>query len=196
MSSKPIRILTLLALSGCIATATTGGGAGTSDGNDTVQAEPVEGDDTTTTVVAEPVDDPAEPAATGPTAQDPIECAGQEQITLDGVTITNDDGAGIRASGNCQVTLTNSEVSGSTYGVDASGNAQVTIQAGRVSGGEAAVVSVGNAQVNLPETEVQGEVRVQGNGQADGAAAGGMGMSEMGMSSMGMSAGMGMGMGG
>lgn len=191
MSFKSIHTLALLALAGCIATATAGGGSG--GGDDTVQAEPVEGDDTTTTVVAEPVEEP-EPEA-GPAVQEPIVCAGQEQITLDGVTITNDDGPGIRASGNCQVTLTGSEVSGSTYGVDASGNAQVTIEGGRVSGGEAAVVSVGNAQVNLPQTEVVGEVRVQGNGQADGAPASAMGMSAMGMSAaaMGMSSGMGMG---
>jgi len=197
--NERIQLLALLALGGCVATA---GVRGTDDGSgDTVQASPAdEGSEgnTTTTVVAEPVDDP-EPAAAA--ATDPIDCAGQEEIVADAVTIVNEGGPAILARGNCKVTLTNSTVTGSDFGVDASGNAQVTLQDSRVEGGEAAVVSSGNANVALPGTEVVGEVRVQGNGEADGAAVSAMGMGSMGMSHMGMGhMGMGhmgnMGMGG
>lgn len=103
---------------------------------------------------------PVEPA--GPAVQGPIECGGAQEITLEGVTLVNDEGPAVRASGGCVVTLTRSEIRGSDVGVVASGNARVTLRECRVSGGEAAVVASGNAQVALPETEVVGEVRLGG----------------------------------
>lgn len=108
-------------------------------------------------------DVPAEPA--GPPRQEPIDCDGDEQVQLDGVTIVNEAGPAIRARGDCRVTLTDSDLRGSDVGVEASGSAIVILRDGRVSGGEAAVVATGEAQVSLLGADAVGEVRVQGGGE-------------------------------
>jgi hypothetical protein len=101
-------------------------------------------------------------------AHPPIDCAGQEQITASEVEIVNGSGPGVRASGQCVVTLTSSVVRGSDYGVEATGDARVVLTDCRVTGAEAAVVVNGDANVRIPGTELVGELRLQGRaGAAD-----------------------------
>jgi hypothetical protein len=105
---------------------------------------------------------PPELAEPEPATDPPIACAGEQRIEATGLTIVSEDGPAIRASGHCQLTLTDSDVSGSEVGVHASESAQVVLRDSRVEGGQAAVVVSGRASVALPDSEVVGEVRLEG----------------------------------
>ncbi len=125
-----------------------------------------------TVVVTQPAAQPASaqpapaptPVATNAAGQQPIVCSSNEDIRLDGVVIQAGAGTAVTASGNCDVTLTNCQLSGDV-GVSASGNSDVTLVGCTVQGsGEALMVS-GNGDIHLENTTVQGEEMVSGNGE-------------------------------
>lgn len=109
----------------------------------------------------------AEAAPTEAPLHDPVVCAGEEELTLEGVTIDNPDGPGVQARGECRVSIVDSEVRGSTHGVDAGDAARVVLERSRVSGGVGAVVSSGRAHVVFDDTEAPGEVRLGGPSEGD-----------------------------
>ena len=165
-----VGVVLALAVAGCAGYASVERSENSRGTTTTTRTADEGGGEPSTVVVAEPVEPvgaPTTPTGTpGLTSHPPITCAGQEQITATDVEIVNSNGPGVRASGQCVVTLTGASVTGSDYGVEATGNARVTITNGRVTGAEAAVVANGNADVQLPGTEVTGEVRVQSGGSS------------------------------
>lgn len=93
---------------------------------------------------------------------EPIDCAGDETVAAEGITIVGGEGPAVRARGGCSVTLVDVELHG-RVGVDAGDRARVTLRDSRVRGIEAAVVVTGEARVALPNTEAFGEVRLGGS---------------------------------
>lgn len=85
-----------------------------------------------------------------------FECSGNDAISLSGVT-ANVSGTAIRASGNCQLTLSGVEITAPT-GIDASASAKVTMTGGSITSSTRAVNAAANAQVTFVGTRVSGKV--------------------------------------
>jgi len=95
-----------------------------------------------------------------------LTCGGNTALTVDGVT-ANLGGAAISAAGNCQLTLTNVDVTAGTA-IEAGGNAVVTVQGGKLTGSAFAVHAMGNAKVNMKGTKVSGKTEALANAKVTG----------------------------
>ena len=96
-----------------------------------------------------------------------FECSGNQNVTLSGVTASV-SGTAIKASGNCQLTLKDMNVTGA-IAIEAGGNAQVTVTGGSLTGNTNSVVAGGNAHVTCAGTKVTGKSKTSGNAKAVGA---------------------------
>ena len=92
-----------------------------------------------------------------------FECKANDAVTLTGVTAS----AGIKASGNCQLTLVNVNIT-APVGIDASGNAQVTMTGGTLNGSTSSVAASANAKVNCVGTKVTGKSKKSGGATITG----------------------------
>ena len=99
---------------------------------------------------------------------EPLVCAGNETIDVDGVTATFTQGSAVVARGNCHVTLKNCTLKAVT-GIEASGNAHVTVKGGSVQGMGIAIDASGNATVDLlGNVKTTGPVRHSNNAHVTG----------------------------
>lgn len=96
--------------------------------------------------------------------KEPLECAGNDEITVKGVNV-NLPGTAIIASGNCHVKIIDSTIKADTV-VEAGGNAEVTFQNGSVDG-KVATDASGNSRVRFNGTKVTGEKKRSGNAKVD-----------------------------
>ena len=77
----------------------------------------------------------------------PLSCTGNEQITLNGQTLSLPTGIPVVASDNCGLRLVGCTVVGSVA-ISARGNARVTIEGGSVRGTGPAITAAGNAAID------------------------------------------------
>ena len=91
-------------------------------------------------------------------------CGGNDVVALTGVTAT----AGVKASANCQLTLTGVNIT-TSIPIEASGNAKVTVTGGSISGSTASVIASGNAKIDFVGTKVTGKARTSGLAKVTGA---------------------------
>lgn len=87
-------------------------------------------------------------------------------VKIEGTT-ANVPGTGVRASGNCVLTLTGVSIT-SPVGIDASGNAKVTMTGGAITSTTNAVVAGGNATVTVSGAAVSGKAKTSANGKVVG----------------------------
>lgn len=95
---------------------------------------------------------------------EPLQCGGNDEITVSGVEASFAAGSAIVAGGNCHVKCTDCNL-GAPTAINASGNAQVTIVNGTVRGGTYWGVASGNARIMA-----LGNVTVTGRTQQSGSA--------------------------
>jgi hypothetical protein len=93
-----------------------------------------------------------------------FDCSGNDAVKLTGVTAT----AGVRASANCQLTLTNVSIT-APIAIEASGNAKVTMTGGAITASTNSVVASANAKVDLVGTKVTGKAKTSGGAKVTGA---------------------------
>ena len=84
-----------------------------------------------------------------------FECKGNDVIALTGVK-ANVSGTAIKASANCQLTLTGVDITAGT-GIDASGGAKVTMTGGSIKATTNSVVAANAAKVDCVGTTVTGK---------------------------------------
>jgi hypothetical protein len=96
-----------------------------------------------------------------------FECKGNDVIALSGVK-ANVTGTAIKASGNCQLTLTGVELTAAT-GIDASANAKVTMTGGSIKATTNSIVAAGGAKVDCVGTTVSGKSKAAGAAKITGA---------------------------
>jgi hypothetical protein len=94
----------------------------------------------------------------------PFECSANDKIALAGVVAT----AGVKASGNCQLTLTGVSIT-APVAIEASSNAKVTMTGGSITASTSSVVASGNAKVDLAGTKVTGKSKASGLAKITGA---------------------------
>jgi hypothetical protein len=105
--------------------------------------------------------------------QQPLLCSGNDTVTLDGVTANLPGTTVVRAYGNCELTLSNSTLSGNVA-VEAAGNAHVHLVNCRMTAASVGVMAGGNAQVVVGGGSLVGGVaaaQAQGNAHVEGMAA-------------------------
>jgi hypothetical protein len=90
-------------------------------------------------------------------------CGGNDVVTLTGITAS----AGIKASANCQLTLTGVNIT-APVGIEASGNAKVTMTGGSINASGSSVVASAGAKVDLVGTKVSGAKKVSGGAKVSG----------------------------
>jgi hypothetical protein len=91
-------------------------------------------------------------------------CSGNDAVALTGVTAT----AGVRASGNCQLTLVNVNIT-APVGIEANANAKVTMTGGSINASTNSVVANANSSVVLTGTKVTGKAKKNGSATITGA---------------------------
>lgn len=96
-----------------------------------------------------------------------FECKGNDAVSLTGVK-ANVSGTAIKASGNCQLTLTGVDIT-APVGIEASAGAKVTMTGGSIKATTSSVVASANAKVDLVGTSVSGKVKQSGNAKVTGA---------------------------
>jgi len=97
----------------------------------------------------------------------PFTCAGNDDLTLSGVT-ANVSGTAITARGNCHLTLTGVNIT-AAVGIDAGGTAKVTMTGGSINATTSSVVAAGGAQVSCTGTKVSGKSKASGGAKITGA---------------------------
>lgn len=96
-----------------------------------------------------------------------LECSGANHMELEGVTAMLSN-VGIRASGACQLTLRNCNITAPTA-IEASGAAHVTIVGGTINGTVAAIQAGGGSTVDVQGATVTGPVARSGGAHVNGA---------------------------
>ncbi len=91
-------------------------------------------------------------------------CGGNDVVALTGVTAK----AGVKASANCQLTLTDVNIS-APVAIEAGGNAKVTVTGGSITSSVNSVVASGNAKVDFVGTKVTGKAKTSGLAKVTGA---------------------------
>lgn len=97
----------------------------------------------------------------------PLECGGNEKVTVKGVTANIAAGTAISAAGSCEVDLTDVNIT-APLPIEAGGNAKVTVHGGSLKGTPNAISAAGNAQVTLTGTKVDGKAQKLGNAKITG----------------------------
>jgi hypothetical protein len=103
-------------------------------------------------------------AAAGWDGKSTFECSGNDVVALTGVTAT----AGVKASGNCQLTLTGVSIT-APVAIDASANAKVIMTGGSITASTNSVVASAAAKVDLIGTKVSGKSKTSGAAKISGA---------------------------
>lgn len=93
-----------------------------------------------------------------------FECAGNDAVVLTGITAT----AGVKASGNCQLNLSNVNIT-APVAIEAGANAKVTMAGGSITSSTNSVVASANAKVDLVGTKVSGKSKASGAAKITGA---------------------------
>jgi hypothetical protein len=123
-----------------------------------------------TVVVATPYEGAAEPAAAPEavpaspapkSAHAPVECSGSEAIVLRNVVIDGGMLPAVSASGSCQVTIEDSELSSNGAAIAASGSASVVVTRTIVSGSVSLAAS-GAASIVSLQSSIHGETSSSG----------------------------------
>lgn len=96
-----------------------------------------------------------------------FECKGNDAMTLTGIK-ANVSGTAIKASANCQLTLTGVDITAGV-GIEASGNAKVTMTGGSIKATTNSVVASAGAKVDLVGTSVTGKSKQSGGAKITGA---------------------------
>ncbi len=96
-----------------------------------------------------------------------FECKANDAVTLSGIT-ANVSGTAIKASGNCQLTLVNVNLT-APVAIDAGGAAKITMTGGSITATTNAVVAAGAAKVDLVGTKVAGKSKKSGAANITGA---------------------------
>ncbi len=96
-----------------------------------------------------------------------FECKANDAVTLNGIT-ANVSGTAIKASGNCQLTLVNVNLT-APIAIDAGASAKVTMTGGSITASTNAVVAGGAAKVDLVGTKVSGKSKKSGAATITGA---------------------------
>ena len=95
--------------------------------------------------------------------KEPLQCGGNDDISVSGVEANFTGGAAIVAGGNCHFRCTDCKIS-SQIAIEAGGNAQVTIINGTIKGTTILADASGNARVNISGNVVSsGAVRQSAN---------------------------------
>jgi len=119
------------------------------------------------TVTAAPPAPPAPRAV--PEDEAAYECGGDMRVALGGQTmVVTGPGPAIRASGHCQLTLTNMNIT-APVAIEARGNARVMIVGGSLSGSDKSIVASADAEVSVSGVRVSGDIE-----QSDRAAINGL----------------------
>ena len=98
----------------------------------------------------------------------PFACAGNDHVVLQAITANLTTGSALSASGNCELTLKNVNVS-APVALEAAGNARVTLEGGSLKGTDKAIDASGNAQVTLKGATVTGKLSKTGLARIEGA---------------------------
>ncbi len=93
-----------------------------------------------------------------------FECSGNDIIALHGVKAT----AGVKAGGNCQLTLTGVSIT-APVGIEAAANAKVVMTGGSITSSTNSIVASAAAHVDLVGTTVSGKVKSSGAAKVTGA---------------------------
>jgi hypothetical protein len=96
-----------------------------------------------------------------------FECKANDAVSLTGVKAVV-AGTAIKASGNCQLTLTGVDITAAT-GIDASGNAKVTMTGGSIKATTNSVVASAAAKVDCVGTTVTGKSKASAAAKITGA---------------------------
>jgi len=96
-----------------------------------------------------------------------FECKGNDVVALTGVK-ANVSGTAIKASANCQLTLTGVNITAGV-GIDASASAKVTMTGGSITATTNSVVASAAAKVDCVGTKVTGKSKVSGAAKVTGA---------------------------
>jgi len=114
-----------------------------------------------------PVDGKAQAAASSWDGKSTLVCKGNDVMTVTGVTASVSD-TGVRAEGNCQLTLVNVKIT-APVGIDAAANAKVTMTGGSITSSTNSVVAGAAAKVTLTGTNVTGKSKKSGAAVITGA---------------------------
>jgi hypothetical protein len=87
----------------------------------------------------------------------PLVCGGNQHTTVSNVTANQPQSQVVIASGNCQLTLTNVNIT-AMNAIIASGNAHITISGGSIVGYGQSIAATGNATVIVVGANVTGPV--------------------------------------
>lgn len=101
------------------------------------------------------------------TGAETFECKGNTRAALSGQTIESSASPAILASGNCELTLTNMNVTAPVV-LEVGGNAKVMIIGGALTGSEQAITAGARGQVSVSGTTVTGDVDQRGAAQVTG----------------------------
>ena len=96
-----------------------------------------------------------------------LDCKGNDVMTLVGVK-ANVSGTAIKASGNCQLTMTGVDITASV-GIEASASAKVTMTGGSITATTNSVVASAAAKVDCVGTKVTGKSKVSNAAKITGA---------------------------
>jgi hypothetical protein len=96
-----------------------------------------------------------------------FECKGNDVLALANVK-ANVAGTAIKASANCQLTLTGVDITAAT-GIDAGGNAKVNMVGGSITATSNSVVAANAAKVDCVGTKVSGKSKASGAAKVTGA---------------------------
>lgn len=90
-----------------------------------------------------------------------FECKGNDAVTLSGQTVETTASPAIRAAANCQLTLTNMNITAPIV-IEAKANAQVTIKGGSLTGSDKSIVAAASADVVVEGATVSGATDASG----------------------------------
>lgn len=94
----------------------------------------------------------------------PVHCQGNETRSI-AHRVIEAEGVAIKASGNCTITITDSELlSHSSFAIDVEGNARVVVSGSRIEGESGALRISGNGTVQARQSVVLGDISTVGNG--------------------------------
>ncbi len=96
-----------------------------------------------------------------------FECKGNDVVALTGVK-ANVSGTAIKASANCQLTLTGVDIT-AAVGIEASASAKVTMTGGSITATTSSVVASAAAKVDCVGTKVTGKSKASGAAKVTGA---------------------------
>jgi hypothetical protein len=97
-----------------------------------------------------------------------FECKAADNVKIEKVTAKLTTGTAIKASGSCQLTLTDVDITAPVV-VEASANASVTFKGGSVNGSTNSAVASANGKVDFQGTTVKGPTKASANGKITGA---------------------------